>query len=90
MKRILISYYSEAGFGGDIVAYQHKHTQQVVSKEQYNNMIEREIKELWNLYGKKEYGNFKDFREVMLKLSETDFVPLVEIIVENDENLENT
>lgn len=90
-KKIWVNWSNELAWQGDIVAYQNRHTNQIISKKTYNEMIEREILDFWlslNENQKKEYSNFKNFRQYILSIPDSDFIPLVEIIVSDNEDLE--
>lgn len=82
MRKKLVSWNSEAGFGGEVVAYKNIHSGKIISKEEYDKMIEREILELWHLLieeEQNEFDNYNNFRKSMLDNHDSDFIPLVEI-----------
>ncbi len=86
MRRVLVSWNSEDGFQGDIVAYYNLWTGEIISKEAYNELVEREIFDLWHTMDKDEqlsYGTFDDFRKTMLNSLDDDFMPLVEHIIDD-------
>lgn len=96
MKILWVSWQNELGWGGDIVGYRNLHTNKILSKKQYEKMVEREIFEKWNELGEElgeklreeNYGTFEKFRKNRLEAPDTDFEALVEFIVDEDEDLE--
>lgn len=91
MRAILVSWHNEYAFGGDVVAYKNIFTGEVIDKKRYSDMLEREIVEMWHVigkFGKKEYGTFENFRKCMLESPDTDFIPLVQVYVDENEDLE--
>lgn len=92
MKKILVSWNNEYGFQGNIVAYRNKYTDKIISKKEYDEQNERMILDLWNHAidedEKEDFKNFDEFRRRMLEYPDDDFEPLVQIIVEDDEDLE--
>ena len=92
MKKILwVSWSNEYAFGGDIVGYQNKNNDMIISKEQYEEMIERELRETWLNMDINKIANFEsfdEFKKSALDNVETDFEPLVEIIIDENEDIE--
>ncbi len=91
MRAILVSWYNEYAWGGDVVAYLNRFTGEVIDKKQYNDLLEREILDHWYLLDadeQKEFKSFNGFRRYMLDKVDTDYIPLVQVIVEDDEDLE--
>ena len=92
MKKILwVSWSNEYAWGGDIIAYRNKNNDMILSKKQYNKMIERELQEIlsnMDIQELADYEDFEDFWTNNLNSVETDFEPLVEIIIDDDEDIE--
>lgn len=83
MNKNLISWNTEDGFQGEIVAYFNLWTGQIITKEEYEKMVEREIFDMWHVMDdeeKKEFDNFEHFRRNMLSNPDDDFMPLVEYV----------
>ena len=91
-KKILWVYYTnEYAWDGEIVGYINKNNNKLLSKKQYNKMIEREIREKWKYMDLEElvnYGNFDFFRIHMLNNIDIDYNALVEIIIDENDDIE--
>lgn len=96
MKILWVSWSNELAWQGEIIGYRNLHTNKILSKKQYDEMREREILEKWNELSEElgeelreeDYGIFEEFRKNRLEDPDTDFEPLVEFIVSENENLE--
>lgn len=96
MSRILwVSYLNEYAWCGDIIGYRNIHTNEIISKETYEEMIKREAKEkwenMWENMNVDELTNCEDAENLwanILNSVETDYEALVEIIVDDNEDIE--
>lgn len=91
MKILWVSWSNEYAWGGDIIAYRNKNNDMIMSKKQYDKMIERELQEIlsnMDIQKLADYEDFDDFWASNLNSVETDFEPLVEFIVGEDEDME--
>ena len=91
MKILWVSWSNEYAWGGDIIAYRNKNNDMILTKKMYEEMIERELQEIlsnMDIHELADYEDFEDFWKNNLNSVETDFEPLVEIIVDDDEDIE--
>lgn len=92
MLKILWVYYSnEYAWNGEIVGYINKNNGKLLSKKQYEEMIEREAMEKWQDMDVEELTNYEDFEDFwanILNSVESDFEPLVEIIIDENDDIE--
>lgn len=83
-KILWVSWENQYVWGGDVVGYINKNNNKLLSKKQYEEMIEREIYEKWynmDIEQILEYDDFDDFRKNILDNPDNDYVPLVEVIL---------
>lgn len=83
-KILWVSHINMYVWGGDIVGYINKKNNKLLSRKQYEEMIEREIYEQWysmDIEQILEYDDFDNFRRNILDNPDNDYVPLVEVIL---------
>lgn len=81
MKMKFLSCIDYNGYG-EIVAYKNINNGNIISRNEYIEMLETEIMEFWealNCCQKKEYGSYKNFREYYINLPDPEYIPLYEI-----------
>lgn len=91
-KRILwVNYSNEYAWNGDIIGYINKNNNKLLSRKQYNELIEREVYEKWYNMDIEEiinYNDFEDFYKSILNNPDNDYEPLVEIIINENDDIE--
>lgn len=90
MRILWVSWNNELAWQGEIIGYRNKNSNKILSKNQYNEMIEKEIKTQWEEMAeeeKAEYDSFEHFRKNILDVDDHNFEPLVEFIVSDDDDL---
>ena len=91
-KKILwVSCENQYAWGGDIVGYINKNNNKLLSKKQYEEMIEKEIFNKWynmDIGEIMEYKDFEDFRKNILDNPDNDYEPLVEVILSDYDDID--
>src|SRR5690606_23986083 len=90
-KILWVSWKNQYVWGGDIIGYINKNNNKLLSRKQYEEMIEREVYEKWYNMDIEEilnYNDFDDFYESILNNPDNDYEPLVEIILSYDDNID--
>lgn len=88
IKILWASWLNQYAWGGEVVGYYNKNTGKILSKRQYKEMIERELQEKWLNMDLNEMANFEsfdDFKKSTLNDVDTDYEPLIEVIISDDE-----
>lgn len=92
LRKILwVNYSNEYAWNGDIVGYINKNNNKLLSRKQYEELIEREVYEKWynmDIEEILEYDDFDDFRKNILDNPDNDYEPLVEIIINENDDIE--
>ena len=92
-RKILWVYYTnEYAWNGDIVGYININNNKLLTKKQYDKMVEREAYEKWQNMNIEELTDFEDFENfwayILNNSFENDFIPLVEIIIDENDDIE--
>jgi len=88
LKILWVSWKNQSVWGGDIVAYINKNNNKLLSRKQYEAMVEKEVYEKWYNMDIEEilnYDDFEDFYRSILNNPENDYEPLVEVVLSGDE-----
>ena len=84
-------YVKEIAKDENIIGYFHKNTNKILTKRQYNEILEQEIGERWwntNLNEITDFENFDDFIKDTLKDIENEYEALVEIVIDENDDIE--
>ena len=91
-KKILwVSHSNMYVWGGDIVGYINKKNNKLLSRKQYENMVEKEVYEKWYNMTLEEimnYEDFEDFYKSILDNPDLDYEPLVEVILSDYDDID--
>ena len=90
-KILWVSWENQYAWGGDIVGYINKNNNKLLSRKQYEEMIEREVYEKWYSSDIEEiinYNDFDEFRKSILDNPELDFEPLVEVVLSDYDDID--
>src|SRR5690606_34299277 len=82
---------NEYAWDSEIVGYINKNNNKLITKKQYDEMVEREAYERWQDMDVDELADYEDFENFwanILNSVDNDFIPLFEIIVNENDDIE--
>ena len=90
-KILWVYYFNEYAWDGEIVGYINKNNNKLITKKQYDEMVERKAYEKWQDMDVDEMADYEDFENFwanILNSVDNDFIPLVEIAINENDDIE--